>query len=142
MKRLLKAPALVLLILLLAGAAVACSDDSDDVSPEEAYCNAGESLQSSVEALLDLDVIAEGTNGVETAVDNVKSDFDEFKGAAENVTEDEAQALEGAIGDLESAFDSISDDGLSADNASAVIDAVTAMAAPAEAVFTTLTETC
>ena len=129
-------------MLLLVGAAVACSDDGDDVSPEEAYCNAGESLQASVEALLDLDVIAEGMNGVETAIESVQADFTEFTDAAEELTEDDAQALRGAFADLQAAFDSIGDDGLSVDNGSAVIDAVSAMAAPAEALFATLTETC
>ena len=129
-------------MLLLAGAAVACSDDSDDVSPEEAYCNAGESLQTSVESLLDLDVIAEGTNGIEAAIESVESDFSEFTDAAEEVTAEEGEALEAAFNDLKAAFDAIADYGITLDNSTAVIDALVAMAAPAEAVFATLTETC
>jgi hypothetical protein len=129
-------------MLLLMGAAVACSDDSDDASPEEAYCNAGESLQESLETLLDLDVIAEGTNGIETAIENVQADVEEFTDAAETVTEDDAQALRVAFEDLKGAVESLGDDGISIENGSAVIDAVTAMVAPAEAVFATLTETC
>ena len=49
------------------------------------------------------------------------------------VTEEDAQALEDAFGELTSAFDAIADEGISIDNASAVIDSLTAMAAPAEA---------
>jgi hypothetical protein len=140
--RIIKLPALAVLMLLLMGAAVACSDDSDDVSPEEAYCNSGESLQTSLESLLDLDVIAEGTNGVETAIENVQSNLSEFTDAAKDVTSDETQALEDAFGELESAFSALGDDGLSIENGSEVIDALTGLVVPAEAAFTTLTETC
>jgi len=138
----MKVPALAVLMLLLVGAAVACSDDGDDVSPEEAYCNSGESLQESLEALLNVNPIEEGTSGVETAINNVESNISEFTDAAKEVTEDEAQAVEDAFNDLKSAFEALGDEGISIDNGAAVIDALTALAPPAEAMFATLTETC
>lgn len=42
-----------------------CSDD--DTSAQERYCEAGESLESSVSTLADLDLAAGGTNGLESA---------------------------------------------------------------------------
>ena len=56
---------------LLVGLA-ACSDD-DGQSAQERYCEAGEALESSVTALVELDLVAEGTNGVESAVEEVSS---------------------------------------------------------------------
>jgi hypothetical protein len=143
--RTLKTLALALLAVLLLGAAACGSDDddsSDEPTSEEVYCESGDALKESLEALLDLDVIAEGTNGVSAAISNVESDLSGFLTAAEDVSSEEADALKTSFDDVTAAFDSIGDDGLSAENTTALIDSLTALAPAAEAVYTTLTETC
>ena len=108
--------------LALAGAvalsAAACSDD-DDKSAQERYCEAGASLESSVNALSNVDVIAEGANGVETAVDGVKDDVNELRDSATDAAADEVDALNDALGDLGDALGAAGDD-LTSDNATHV----------------------
>ena len=128
--------------MALAGAmalcAVACSDD-DDQSAQERYCEAGASLESSVNELLNLDVIAEGTSGVETAVDAVEEDVDELRDSATDAAADEVDALSNALSDLGDALSAAGGE-LTSDNATAVVDAIGAVQAAATDVYATLTD--
>ena len=127
--------------IALAGAvalgAAACSDD--DQSAQERYCEAGASLESSVNALLNVDVIAEGANGVESAVDAVKDDADELGDSATDAAADEADALDDALSDLGDALGAAGDD-LTSDNAAAVVDAISAVQSAATGVYATLSD--
>lgn len=128
--------------MALAGAmalcAVACSDD-DDQSAQERYCEAGASLESSVNELLNLDVIAEGTSGVETAVDAVEEDVDELRDSATDAAADEVDALSNALSDLGDALSAAGGE-LTSDNATAVVDAIGAVQAASTDVYATLTD--
>ena len=128
--------------LVLAGAvalgAAACSDD-DDKSAQERYCEAGVSLESSVNALSNVDVIAEGANGVETAVDAVEDDVNELRDSATDAAADEVDALNDALGDLGDALGAAGDD-LTSDNATAVVDAIGALQTAANGVYATLSD--
>jgi hypothetical protein len=128
--------------IALAGAVAlgmaACSDD-DDQSAQEKYCEAGASLESSVNALLNVDVVAEGANGVEAAADTVKNDADELSDSASDAAADDVDALEDALSSLGDALSDAGDD-LTSDNASAVVAAVGAVQTAASAVYATLSD--
>ena len=91
-------------ILLTAGLAVAgiagCGSD-DEPSAQEKYCEAGDSLRSSVDALVGLDLVAEGTDGLNSAVDAVKGDVEELRDAASDAAADDVSVLEQSVDDLE-----------------------------------------
>ena len=129
--------------LALAGAvalsAAACSDDDDDKSAQERYCEAGASLESSVNALSNVDVIAEGANGVDTAVDGVKDDVNELRDSATDAAADEVDALNDALSDLGDALGAAGDD-LTSDNATDVVDAIGAVQTAANGVYATLSD--
>ena len=123
--------------LAVAGLA-ACSDD-DEPSAQEQYCAAGESLRSSLDSLFNTDVLAEGTNGVGSAVDQVVDDVNQLKETASGAAAEEVDALESSVDDLEDSLSAVSGE-LTAENATAVIDAISAVVEAATAVYDTLSE--
>ena len=126
-------------VVLALGGVAACSDDGDEPSAQEQYCEAGESLRSSVGSLADLDVVAEGTNGVESAVDQVADDVSELRDSASDAAADDVDALESAVSDLRDALSSLGDE-LTRENATAVIDAISSVSSAATAVYDTLSD--
>ena len=117
----------------------ACGDD--DESPEEAFCNAGDSLESDVQALSDLDIVAEGTDGLDEQLGSIESDLTEMKEAGTEVAGEQIAELETAIADLETSLDDLGGD-LTVDNAGTAIDAVSRIVTSAQAVRTELASTC
>lgn len=111
----------------------------DDESAQEQYCNAGESLRTSLSALTSLDLIAEGTDGLESAVDQVKDDLDDLQDAASDAASDEVDAFDDAVDALDSAISDLGGD-LTADNATAVGTAIQDVGTAAQAVFATLSD--
>lgn len=126
-------------VVLAIGGLAACSDDDNELSAQEQYCSAGESLESSVNSLVNLDVVAEGTNGVETALTQLADDVEQLREAADDAAADDVEALESALDDLESALSAVSGE-LSPENATAVLDAVSAVTTTGAAVYDTLTD--
>ena len=131
------------LLLLIVGLAVAaCGDDSgDDVSSEEAFCQSGEQLETDVASLLDMDVVAEGTDAVEDAYSTIRDDADALVAAGQDIAADDVNAVEQAVDQLGSAVDDLSGE-LTTENASAVATAVSDLGTAAQGLQTTLTETC
>ena len=125
--------------MVVIGGLASCSSDDDEPSAQEQYCAAGESLRSSVESLADLDVVAEGTNGVESAVDQVADDVSELQETADDAAAEDVDALESALDDLQSALSAVGGE-LTEENATAVVDAVSAVSAAATGVYETLTD--
>lgn len=121
-------------IALLAG----CGSD-DDASDQEQYCEAGESLESSVSALGDLDLVAEGTNGLEAALEAIEADVNELMNTASEAASDEISALEQSLDDLESALADLGGE-ITSDNASTVAAAAQNVSESAQAVYGTLTD--
>ena len=123
----------------------ACSDDGDSsssatseaVTTTEATtttvadtCADAEALQSSVAELQDVDVVAEGTNGLTTALDQVKSDLEALGTSASEELQPDIEALQTGIDSLESAID-----GFDTDGAAPVVAAVTAVGEAATALI-------
>ena len=123
----------------LAVGAVACGDDDDEADPQEAYCEAGAELRSSISALADLDLISEGTNGLQTRLDAIRDDLSDLRDAGEEAAADEIDALDTAVDDLGSAIEDVSGS-LSQDNVAQVGAAIGDVTEAAQAVYTTLSD--
>jgi hypothetical protein len=72
---------------------------SDDV------CADREALRSSVDALVDVDVVAEGTDGVSAAIADVKDNLTALRGSAGDELQPDVQAVQDALDDLETMVD-------------------------------------
>ena len=126
-----------------------CSDDSESSSETTAApttteattttvattCADSEALQSSVAALEDVDVVAEGTDGLTAAVDQVKTDLEALGASASEELQPDVEALLTGIESLETAID-----GFDTDGAAPVVAAVTTVAESATALVDALDE--
>jgi hypothetical protein len=74
-------------------------------------CADREALRASVAALTDVDVVAEGTNGLTAAVDAVKSDLEKVRGSAGSEVAPQVQAVQDAIGATEAGLDNLGEGG-------------------------------
>ena len=124
---------------MLAGVVVVAGCGGDDESAQDRYCAAGESLESSLDELTGLDLVAEGTDGLTAAVDEVQSDLDDLRDSASEAAADEVSALEQAVDDLSDAISTLGGD-LTSDNASAVGTAIENVATAARSVRDTLSD--
>ncbi len=79
--------------------------------PSGDACADREALRSSVTALTDVDVVAEGTNGLTAAVDAVKSDLDKVRESAGSAVRPQVQAVQDAIAATEAGLDNLGDGG-------------------------------
>lgn len=97
-------------------------------------CADREALRSSVAALTDVDVVAEGTNGLTAAVDAVKSDLEKVRGSAGSELEPQVQAVQDAIAATEAGLDNLGEGGAEEVSAglSALSTATTALLASLE----------
>ena len=74
-------------------------------APSGDVCADRDALRSSVAALTDVDLVAEGTNGVKTAISAVKDDLTALKASAGSELRPEVQAVQDGIDQLETAVD-------------------------------------
>mgnify|MGYP001827804755 CR=1 FL=1 len=129
--------AAVVVAFLSMFALVGCGDD--DKSAQERYCEAGESLASSLGALTNLDLIAQGTDGLEEAAEEVQDDVDELRDAASDAAADDVAALEQSVDELENAISALGGD-LTTENVATVSAAIQTVGTSAQAVFDTLSD--
>lgn len=113
--------AAALTIPLLALGAVACSDD------EPSACAEAQDLQSAVSSLLDLDLVATGTDGLSEAVDDVQTAWKDFKSAAGDQFGSQVDGLEDAISTAEDDLSSLGD-------SASIGDAIDTIGADVEAI--------
>ena len=90
---------------------VSCGDDDDSSSD---VCADREALRESVDALANVDVVAEGTNGVTAAVSDVEDDLTALRSSAGDELEPQVQAVQDALDRLETAAAEIDSGGASA----------------------------
>lgn len=120
----------------------ACGDDSDSgQSDEEAFCAAGEQLESDVAAAEELDVVAEGTDGLEDTLTTLRADVEQLVSTGQEFAADDINALEQSVDDLGTAIDDLGGE-ITAANGAAVLTAVDEIGTAADQLQTTLTETC
>ncbi len=124
-------------VVLLAGCG--SDDDSDGESAQEKYCQAGSSLEESVTALADVDLLAEGTDGLESALDAVDDDLNTLGDTASDAAADEVDALEQSVDDLQSAISDLGGE-ISSENVSSLTTAVQSVGTAAQGVYGTLSD--
>ena len=112
---------------------------SDEESTQDQYCQAGDDLKSSLASLVDLDLIASGTDGLNEAIDQIGDDVDALRDNASDAAADDVAALEAAVDALGESVSSLGGD-LSTDNLTAVRDAIAEVSASAQAVISTLSD--
>ena len=117
----------------------ACGDSDEDVTAQERYCAAGDELSTSVDAVVGIDVIAVGQDGVAAALDQVGDDASALSSAATEAAGDQVKALEDAVAGARDAISNLGDD-ISADSATAVVASLGAVETAATAVYATLTD--
>ncbi len=127
-------------------AAVAClgiltlgACGSDEESAQDQYCQAGDDLKSSLASLVDLDLIASGTDGLNDAIEQVTDDVDALRDSASDAAADDVEALEASVDALRDSVSTLGGE-LSRDNLSAVRDAIAEVSASAQAVISTLSD--
>ncbi|MFV1989142.1 MAG: hypothetical protein ACC652_00200 [Acidimicrobiales bacterium] len=125
-------------LLAIAMFAAACGD-SDERTTQEKYCDAGDSLRTSVDALLNIDVIAVGTSGVEDAFNQIVDDVGNLRDAASDAAKDDVDALGQAIQGGKSVLKDLGDE-ITTDNVTALLSSVGAIDSSASAVYVTLTD--
>ena len=105
---------------------VSCGDDDDSATATTVadVCADREALRESVDVLTNVDVVAEGTNGVTAAVSDVEDDLAALRSSAGDALEPQVQAVQDDLDELETAVDEIDSGG-----ASAALAAVSELAA-------------
>ena len=112
---------------------------SDEESTQDQYCQAGDDLKSSLASLVDLDLIASGTDGLNDAIEQVSDDADALRDSAGDATADDVAALETSVDALQESISTLGGE-LSSANLTAVREAIGEVSAAAQAVISTLSD--
>jgi len=121
------------------GFAVSCGSDGE--SPEDAFCDSGDSLQANIEGIAAIDIVAEGTDAVSEQFAAIESDVQDLVDSGSDVADDELSALESAVDELGSVLDTLGGD-LSVEAAQGAVDSVTNVVTAADDVVERLSTTC
>ncbi len=127
----------VLALSVVAG----CGSDSEDASPEEQFCAAGEDLRSELSSLASFDVVQSGTDGLKSSIDAIKGDLSDMRESGSEVAASDIETLQSSVDELSSSVDGLSGD-ISVANATAVATAVSAVGTAARGVLDALSSTC
>jgi hypothetical protein len=90
------------------------SATGSSTAPSGDVCADREALRSSVDALKNLDVVAEGTNGVTAAVSAVKDDLAALRSSAGPELQPQVQAVQDAVDKLQTAVANLDSGGAAA----------------------------
>jgi hypothetical protein len=132
------------LTVAIAMLAIACGDDDGegDATPTPSVCDAEEAFQQSVTDLTDINVVSEGTNALNAAVANVKTELDDLKTAVGSGVADEVDDLETAVSDAEDTLSGIDNDATLNEKIDDVQSAFTGVATAAAALKDALSQEC
>lgn len=108
---------------------------------KEDICRARDQLRTSIDQLTNTQLVAEGTNGLKAAVDQVQSDFDAVKAAAMDDYHAPVTALQSALQQLQTAVADVGN-GDARQNLTAISTAITTTGAAAGNLFTQLKTDC
>ncbi len=133
--------AVALVVAVMVIGVTACGDDDDAPSAEVTFCEAGDSFQSDIEALVSLDVIAEGTDALNESFEAVKSDLDQLRESGEEIASEDIDAIESSLDALSDVIESLGED-ISVEGATAAGTAVTGVVDSTNAIYETLSTTC
>jgi hypothetical protein len=136
-------------ILAILAVSFACSDDDDDgddsggdSSATPSVCDQKESVDTAVSDLSDIDVLAEGTDALNAAVADVKTEVQELKAVVSSDVEPEVEAMETAVSDAEDTLSGISDDATLNEKIDDVQSALTGIATAGADLATALENEC
>ncbi len=106
----------VVACMALAFLLVSCGDDDDSATATTGadVCADREALSESVDVLTNVDVVAEGTDGVSAAVSDVEDDLAALRSSAGDALAPQVQAVQDDLDELETAVDEIDSGGGSA----------------------------
>ena len=127
---------------------VACGDDdepsdgSNGASPTASVCDDKAAVEEAVADLANIDITAEGTNALNAAVDNVKTELQDLKTTVSEDVADEVEGLETAVDDAQETLSGIGDDSTLNQRIDAVQSALTGIATAAEDLTTALQNEC
>ncbi|GAA2757930.1 hypothetical protein [Actinopolymorpha rutila] len=123
--------------------AEAASSKSPSGTANAAVCAQAKKLQSSLAALKNVNVRAEGTNGVERRLNAVRADLKGLRSAASAAWRPQLDALSAALGGLATAIKQV---GGGKSTSSPAVDAITTaamnVASAAESLRTTISASC
>jgi hypothetical protein len=133
--------------------AAACGDDDDEssgssetngngASPTASVCDQKDAVASAVADLADIDVLQEGTNALNTSVENVKTELSDLKAAVSEDARDEVEEMETAVEDAEETLSGINDDSTLNQRIDAVQSALTGIATASTALVSALQNEC
>ena len=127
----------ILSVTALAG----CGSGDEDVSAEEAFCEAGDNLRADFTSLTSLDLLTGGTSALNERVDAIEADLKVLQESGSEVASEEIDALQISFDELNSAVDALGEN-MSIANASAIVEAITKVASSASAAYEVFTTTC
>jgi chromosome segregation ATPase len=136
-----RSSALIAGVALSVAALAGCGSDDDGMTAEEKFCAAGESLESDVSSLANLDIIAGGTDALNESVDAIEADLNALQESGSEVASEEIDALQSSFDELDDAVDALSDD-IPGDNLTALSTAIRNIGTSASALYETLSTTC
>lgn len=123
----------------------ACGDDDGNGEGDgeaSTVCDARDQLDSSLDALARVDVSAEGTNALESAVDDVGDDIDAVADAAGEEVDDEIDDVQAAFDEVETAISTFDEQESTSAAIASVTTAVTDLAQATGAVAEALAQEC
>ena len=135
---------------LLALATVGCNDDGDAdegdggtaASPAASGCDEVNALEDSLTALTQVDPVSDGTDALQSAVTEVRTDLDAAASAVASELQPAVDDVSTAFGDLETALEGVtSEDGLGA-AATEVGNALSELGTALTGLSSEITETC
>jgi hypothetical protein len=104
----------------------ATTTGSSAAPPSDELCADREALRTSVDKLKDIDLAAEGIDGVKSAVTGVKDDLEALRASAGDELKPQVDAVQGDIDDLEAAIEQLGSGG-----AAAAVSAVSSLVSSA-----------
>ena len=129
----------LLVACLAVGLTVAACGSDDDTSsttttaPVDDVCADKEALSASLADLQDVDVTADGTTGLETAVGTVQDDLDALGESAGDELQPQVDDVRGSLQELETAVTNFGSEG-----PTQVLDAIAAVASSSSTLITSL----
>jgi hypothetical protein len=125
----------------------ACGDDDDDqaassTTNEEALCDAVDTAEDDIQALGDIDVLAEGTDAVEASLTTIRDDVAEIRELAPDTAPEEAEAFDNALASLDDAITALGDEPLTAESAQDLVAAGTSTIEAGQAYLGALDDAC
>lgn len=129
-------------LALVAGACSSSSSPSSSPSPTaDSYCAQAQAVKDSFSALIDTDVVAEGTDSLTTRFDAFMSDLESLKTAAGSGFSGEIDALQSSVDQLKTVVDNADTAGAAA-TATAFVAGLDALKTSAQALFTAVDQAC